>query len=56
MAQKKSSDSSPALTLRQKRTILSLASNSKMFARQIAEDACVKTHIKNVRRILQKYT
>lgn len=50
---KKSPGRPPALTKRQKRAILRIASNTTLTARQIAQRAGVQTNIKNVRRVLQ---
>lgn len=50
---KKSHGRPPALTTRQKRAILRVASNSSLTARQIAARAGVVTNLKNVQRIIR---
>jgi transposase len=43
-----------ALTVREKRAILRVASNASLTARQIAEACGIKTNIRNVQRVLQQ--
>ena len=40
-------------TARDKRTVIRIASNSNLIARQIAEKAAVTTNVANVRRLLK---
>lgn len=51
---KKSPGRPHVLTAREKRAILRAASNSSSTARQIAVSAGVKTHARNIRRLLQR--
>lgn len=50
----RSSGRPPVLTLRGKRNILRIASNSCKTARAIAEEAGVQTKLRNVQRLLTK--